>query len=378
MRINSGPRLRHFTARVFLLIPLLSISLLAITAYAQTGPSEPRLRGGGTLKVMTYNMDVGTDYAGMLDPNLPKFLDAASNMVVAVRASDPTGRTQAIARQIVATMPHLVSLQEVATLSTGPTKDNLTVEFDYLQLLLQALSDRGAHYTLVYSLTNWDATVPTSLGLYARGTWRLAILARADLDPADFFFSNFQHGIFTAMFVPHLYALDGHPDLCPVDLSSNGACRMPWPRGWVSADVFYRDKQFRIIDTHLDNVSPLLEIPQAIELLNGPANTSLPVIVAGDLNCDCSNPQDPMHATCLNFRNARFIDAWPTANPSDTGYTIYLPQMTQRSDYVMVRGRFGVQAAFIVGDQVSDKTVSGLWPSDHAGVVVRLQLPSED
>lgn len=352
--------------------------LLAITLSAQTRPAEPRLQGSGTLKVMTYNMDVGADYAGMLDRDYNTFLQAATKMVTDIRASDPAGRTQAIAREIVATMPHLVSLQEVATMSTGPTKDNLTLEFDYLQLLLQALSDQGAHYTLVHSLTTWDATVPTSLGLYARGTWTVAIIARADLDPAAFSFTNFQEGKWTATFIPHLYALDGKPDACPVALDAKGACRMPWPRGWVSADVFYRDKQFRIVGAHLDSASALLEIPQGIELLNGPANTSLPVIVAADLNCDCSNPNDPMYPTCVNFTKAGFTDAWAVANPSDVGYTKYFPVLSQRSDYAMVRGRFKVQAVFIVGDQASDKTPSGLWPSDHAGVVARLQLPGED
>jgi hypothetical protein len=119
----------------------------------------------------------------------------------------------------------------------------------------------------------------------------------------------------------------------------------------------------------------LLEIPQALDLLKGPANASLPVIVAADLNCDCSDSNDPMYATCLNFNKFGFVDAWPVANPSDPGYTNYLPLMTKRSDYVMLRGRFKVQAAALVGEQVGDKSTSGLWLSDHAGVVGRLQSP---
>jgi hypothetical protein len=156
-------------------------------------------------------------------------------------------RTQVIARQIAATTPHLVSLQEVTTLSTGPTKDNLTLEFDYLDLLLQALSAQGMQYTPVSAFTTWDAAVPSSLG-YVRNTWRVVLLARADLDPDDFSFSNVQGGKWTATFVPHLYALDRRADLCPVPLTpKDGGCRMPWPPGWVSTDVFYRGKQFRIV-----------------------------------------------------------------------------------------------------------------------------------
>lgn len=358
----------------WLAVPVV-LSLVWLVLPAQSQVAYPHLQGQGTLKVMTYNVDVGTEYAGLLDHDLSNFLQAATNMVLAVRASDPPGRAQVVAREIVATMPHLVSLQEVSTLSTGPTKDNLTMEFDYLQLLLQALTDQGAQYVMVASKQTWDAIIPTTTG-FARGTWSVVLLARADLEPADFSFSGSQGGTFTATLVVHLYALDGHSDLCPVALKLDGSCRMPWPRGWAFTDVFYRDKVFRIIGAHLDSASALLEVPQGLELLNGPANTTLPVIVAGDLNCDCSNPNDLTFPTCVNFDKADFIDSWSAANPFGNGYTKYLPIENQRSDYVMARGRFNVQEAAIVGDQVTDKTVSGVWPSDHAGVVARLQTSS--
>ena len=105
---------------------------------------------------------------------------------------------------------------------------------------------------------------------------------------------------------------------------------------------------------------------------------SLPVIVAADLNCDCSNVNDSTYPTCVNFGKAGFIDSWATAHPSAVGYTKYLPIVSQRSDYVMARGHFKVQGAGIVGNHVTDKTVSALWPSDHAGVVARLQSPATE
>ncbi len=329
---------------------------------------------------MTYNMYVGTEYVGVTDPNYTNFLQAMTNLILDVRASDPAGRAQAIARQIAATRPHLVSLQEVATWSTGPTKGNLTVEFDYLQLLLDALAAQGVQYTPVASLTHFDVTLPSSTG-FGRNTWRVVILARADLKPEDFSFTNVQAATWSVplTLVVRLRALDGRADDCPVPLRpSDLACRMPFPRGWVSADVTYRGKQFRIIGAHLDSASALLEIPQGLELLNGPANTALPVIVAADLNADCSNPSDPTYPTCDNFRNAGFIDAWTAANPFEPGFTKFLPVMTKRSDYVMVRGRFRVQAAALVGEEVGDMTPTGLWPSDHCGVVARLQHPGEE
>ena len=375
MRNEQRTHGRRWLTRARLAVQVLLALLLAVTVAAQNPPAEPSLAGGGKLKVMTYNVYVGTEYVGMTDPNLTVFLQAATNMVLDIRASDPPGRAQAVARQIAAYSPHLVSLQEVFTLSTGPTKDNLTLEFDYLQLLLEALADEGMQYTPVASLTTWDATVPSTLG-YVRGTWRVVILARADLKPEHFFFTNFQAATWTAILKVGLPALNGRADLCPVDLRpSDGACRMPMPRGWVSVDVTYRGQQFRIIGAHLDSASPLLEIPQGLELLNGPANTVLPVIVAADLNCDCSKPLDPFYPTCVNFADRGFIDAWTAANPFEPGYTRDVPNMTRRSDYVMVRGPFAVQTAALVGEEESDKTASGLYASDHAGVVIKFERP---
>jgi endonuclease/exonuclease/phosphatase family metal-dependent hydrolase len=378
MRNNQSTIGRQWLTRARLLAGVLLAVLLAVPIAAQNRPAEPSLQGGGKLKVMTYNVFVGTEYAGVTDPDLAVFLQAATNMVLDIRASDPPGRAQAVARQIAAYSPHLVSLQEVFALSTGPTKDNLTLEFDYLQLLLQALADQGMQYTPVASLTTWDATVPSTLG-FVRNTWRVAVIARADLKPEHLSFTNVQAASWTATLVVRLRALDGRSDLCPVPLRpSDGACRMSMPRGWVSADVTYRGGQFRFIGGHLDSGSPLLEIPQGLELLNGPANTALQVIVAADLNCDCSKPSDPFYPTCVNFSNAGFIDAWSAANPFDAGYTRDVPNMTRRSDYVMLRGPFAVQTAALVGEEPGDRTASGLYASDHAGVVIKLERPEQE
>ncbi|HEX9119423.1 MAG TPA: endonuclease/exonuclease/phosphatase family protein [Terriglobales bacterium] len=378
MRINPRTHARRWLTRARLPVQALLALLLVVPVVAQNRPAESRMQGEGSLKAMTYNMYAGTEYAGVTDPNLDVVLQAVTNMILDARASDPPGRAQAIARQIAATRPHLVSLQEVATWSTGPTKDNLTVEFDYLQLLLDTLAAQGAQYTPVASFTIWDVTVPSTFG-FVRNTWRVAILARADLKPEDISFTNVQAAKWlpgNTLLIP-LPALNGRPDLCPVPLTSS-LCVMPFPRGWASVDVMYRGKQLRYINAHLESSSASRNIRQGLELLTGAANTALPVVVAADLNCDLSNPSDPKYPTCLNFLNAGFIDAWSAANPSEPGYTKDLPVMTKRGDYVMVLGRFRVQAAALVGEEVGDMTPTGLWPSNHCGVVARLQLPGEE
>lgn len=339
--------------------------LLMVPAAAASPPEEPSLESEGTLKVMTYNMYVGAGYVGVTDPDYPDFLQAITNLILDTTASDPTARAQAIARQIAAVRPHLVSLQEVATWSIGPSPDNLTLEFDFLQLLLQALSDQGAQYTPVGTLTHFNVTMPSTLG-YVGNTWRVVVLARAGLKPEDFSFTNVQAAPWSA------------PCTWVVPIPALGIW-LPFPRGWVSTDVSYRGKQFGFIAAHLDSRSTSKNICQGLELLNGPANTALPVIVAADLNCDLSNPSDPKYPTCVNFLNAGFTDAWSAANPFEPGYTKDLPVMTMRGDYVMARGRFKAQAAALLGEEYpADMATPSLWPSNHCGVAARLQHPGEE
>lgn len=373
IRHNRRESRTRWSTRVSPLGALL-VACYVTTVTAQSPPAQPGDQGGGKLKVMTYNVYVGTEYAGMTASSLDDFLQAATNLVLDVRASDPAGRALAVARQIAAHSPHLVSLQEVFTLSTGPSRDELTLEYDYLQLLLEALNDLGMQYAPVVALTTWDATVQNSLGLYVRNTWRVVMLARADLKADHLVLTNVQSATWSVAYTarPRLRALDGRADLCPVPLSSDGGCRMPMPRGWISADVAYRGEWFRVIGAHLDSSSPLLEVPQGLELLNGPANTALPVIVAADLNCDCSRPAHAFYATCLNFSDRGFVDAWTAAHPWEPGYTVgEMPNLTGRSDYVMFRGPLEVSAAAVLGEEPGDVTASGLFPSDHAGVVVK-------
>ncbi len=347
--------------------------LLAVAVHAQI--TEPGQQGGGKLKVMTYNVYAGTGYAGATDPNLAVFLQAMTNAVTDVRASDPVGRAQAVARQIAGYSPHLVSLQEVFTMSTGSSKDDLTLEFDYLQLLLQALAEQGAYYTPVQSVTTWDVTLPTTFG-YTRNTWRIVILARADLKPEHFYLTNVAGNRFSATITYPLAALNGSAD-CPAALQPSGACVMPWPRGWASADVTYRGEQFRYVNATLESRSASRNIAQGTELLNGAVNTPLPVILAGDLNCDLSNPSDLKRPTCDSLIDKGFVDAWGASKRPGPGFTKELPTMTMRGDYVMLRGLVAGAAA-LVGEDPADKTSSGLWPSNHAGVVATLDRPEQE
>jgi hypothetical protein len=80
--------------------------------------------------------------------------------------------------------------------------------------------------------------------------------------------------------------------------------------------------------------------------------------------------------------NAGFSDAWTDANPSAPGFTCcqdpnllnQTSKLSQRIDLVMLRGAIDVEEIHLVGDGPADRTPSGLWPSDHAGLAAELDV----
>ena len=59
----------------------------------------------------------------------------------------------------------------------------------------------------------------------------------------------------------------------------------------------------------------------------------------------------------------------------DEGVTGRLWQvLKQILDLVFVRGDVHVRDVTVTGDEESDRTADGLWPSDHAGVVATVQF----
>jgi hypothetical protein len=79
---------------------------------------------------------------------------------------------------------------------------------------------------------------------------------------------------------------------------------------------------------------------------------------------------------------ASYLDAWTEDNDTTAGFTCCqaenlanpLSQMSERIDYVFYRSdetalanKTGI-ATELLGNESKDRTASGLWPSDHAGL----------
>src|SRR6267154_994164 len=148
-RERNHDRLSRVT-RCLALAAMMGWSLGAVYTTAQSLPT-----GKGGLRVMTYNVDEGTDFLEVQSAtNFNEFLIAVGQTITQVRATNPPVRMQAVAKQIIAAQPELVSLQEVDQWFSGPFNpltgqcSPTTLEFDMLQELVDALKAQGAHYEI--------------------------------------------------------------------------------------------------------------------------------------------------------------------------------------------------------------------------------------
>ena len=291
-------------------------------------------------------------------------------------ASEVQARIKAIAHEINATKPDLVSLQEVALWQIGPfdptSPSANTVAFDYLQLLLDELNKNASlNYQPVAVLTNLVAEAPAigPAGLFdVRFTDRVVLLARTDLNKKDFDVENVVAAHFsTILSVPT-------PTLGQVTI----------PRGYIPADIERCGQTLRFVRAHLESFEEQLGLPfpffrfaQAMELLQGPTNTSVPVVLAGDFNADAQNANDLTYQLMVS---GGFLDSWSQTSLYKPGFTwplflenpFFYTTSTQRLDLVLTRGAVTAEKADLVGDR--DVTNRLPTPSDHAGLVVTLKL----
>ncbi len=353
---------------------LLSFACLAL---ATSGPGQSLSKGKGDLRVMTYNVDEGTDFLEVQQAtDVNQFLVAVGQTITQVRATNSPARMQAVAKQIIAAGPALVSLQELDQWYTTPFTfaggcGAPTLEFDFLQELQDALAAQGAHYVLAvkgpqYAFPPIPGVILPSTLLCVSVVDEIAILARTDLDPSKFQWSNPQSGQYASV----------------VQFPSPVGT-LPLPRSWVSVDASFNGKAFRFIGTHLESVVPSIRQAQGGELRAGPADTSLPVILAMDSNAQAMPlPRDP---TYLDFIAAGYNDAWTEIFPLVPGFTCCqaqfdnnpASQLYQRIDLILTRGNIEAQNIALFGVDPATKTPGGLWPSDHAGVAAQLVVEQE-
>jgi endonuclease/exonuclease/phosphatase family metal-dependent hydrolase len=385
-----------------------AVGVSVALAAGGASPAQARPDDAGTpTTVMTRNVYLGVDIQRPIVATAGKTglaaLVALGNANVTTRGIvDETNfprRSELLAAEIAAAKPDLVGLQEVALWRSGPlelpppfgttalgTTNAQQVDYDYLQLLLQDLRDEGTPYKAVVVQNEMDLESPAFLGNPALGTlsegsdirltMRDVILLRASSDLRVLAKGGAQYDT-----------------KVPVNV---GGSMLNIVRGYGWVDVAHGSGQpFRFVNTHLEAFSSLAALGQAQELL---AETTAPdktTVIACDCNSDPLNhttkPVDPIptpHSAPYNLVTGPggFTDMWITWRPANQGWTSGLNERvnepapgswTHRIDMIFARPGPGQELDVVAGEVTGDEPaakdpVTGLWPSDHAGVVLTI------
>jgi len=369
-------------------------TLLAIAlCVAAVGVVPAAAQAGGSLtdppKVMTRNLYLGADLGPALTAldctNTPCILAANQTVWDQVVATNFPARAKLLAKEIDDDDPYIVGLQEVALWRSGPVngkKDARTVEYDFLASLLAELKARGNKYKAAVVQQEADIESPSaSPPTFAdardrRLTMRDVILVRTDLPDSVLAFRNPQSANY-ANFIS-----------LPIPGGAYGGT-IDFKRGWTSIDVKILTKPVaRFVNTHLESFATGYRQLQAAELVGafgtGPLLTSTPAILVGDLNSDPSiAPFVPFTGDLTSgasdagayniITGAGFVGSGNTTNTF--GHDADLLDdpsnvFTERIDHVLTRPSFGVLTNKVVGNDPSNRTPGGLWPSDHGGLIV--------
>lgn len=347
---------------------------------------------GRSIKVMTRNIYVGTDVdtvMGFLMQDPPPdpmevmgLVGMAYNMLL---YTDFPTRAKALAKEIACTRPHLIGLQEVYEVRLQTPGDGvpgdpnaMVLQFDYLDILLRELRRRGIRYKVAKAIQNVDVEMPmldpdSLSGITdVRITDYDVVLYRPDVKILERSAKNYEYHL-------SIPGLAGNIDIL---------------RGYVSVKAKVNGKKYRFVNTHLEPFHPDILQLQAMELIGAVDGETLPTILVGDFNTEA-----PTNPTYQYIVNSGFVDVW-TRNLlrwNKRGYTsgfkadllsgIWLDDpndtLEKRIDLIFVRNNvwhhswqsIGPVLAVVVGDKPENMTPTGLWPSDHAGVVARLTIP---
>jgi endonuclease/exonuclease/phosphatase family metal-dependent hydrolase len=364
--------------------------LLASAVPDRAGEKCPNdKRGFDTMTVNLY-VGTGTENITALDPTDPNYLvklvTAVTGVYYQVLASQPPVRLQGVADRVAARMPDVVAVEEATLVRIqspgdiveGGTTPATEVVFDYVQILVDALQARGAHYAVASTSVEWDIEMPmfelgpdgnpTGVIDDVRQTDREAILVRTDLAPGQLRVSHPQSGHFTNLLV--------YPSL-----------GFAVTRGWCSVDLCARGDNFRYVCTHLEEETyPQLQVLQTQELLAGPVRTPLPVVLVGDFNSDPLHRDRPLSELTAypKIIGAGFRDTWAVLHPFHPaagltwGHDEFLADpnvlFDRRIDFVFFRGPGFVPVKAEPIDMVLNRAQPPLWASDHAALAAELLI----
>ena len=387
--------MKSLRAVVFAVVVLV---LSPLGAPAQSAPP------GKPVTVMTRNLYLGADIQRPVTAALAAQAAGGSAQDIVVALANATHQSRAIvdqtnypvrskllAAEIAETAPDLVGLQEVALWRSGTLQldqvavPNATaVDYDFLEILLDDLADLGAEYEAVRIGNRADVESPSFTGSPFNGTIG-GTVRDVRLTMRDVILMKVDDGLTETAEGGATYAHNLQVTIAGASLN--------FTRGYDWVDVRAGATSFRFVNTHLEAFSSDLALAQASEMLQATATGRSTVIV-----CDCNS--DPLNNSTKPFDHVPhkapydlivgagdFTDEWLQWAPANQGWTSGLSETVDdetaagfdhRIDMVFGRtstgGALAVDRGQVTGDEVSDRDPeTGLWPSDHAGVVLRLR-----
>ena len=331
----------------------------------------PMLPDAGTpdaepLTVMTYNVYVGSSAEPLLSiENLLQVPIEVASMYNNVIASDFPARAAAIAKSIKAYQPHLVGLQEISLIRQQSPGDRIAggtipaeeVIMDFLQILMDALQAEGLDYQVAAQIANLDVEMPmfTDTGIVdVRLTDFDVLLARSDVAVSRATSANYTNALTIEMLALEVQ------------------------RGYIAVDATIAGVTYRVVNTHLESSVEANRVAQTQELVDILSGETLPIVLLGDFNTAA-----PDGAGYQILLSAGYVDVWQM-DSEGTGNTCCqdddilneVSDLSRRIDLIFVRNLELPTAVMThtIGDKPSERLPSGLWPSDHAGVVAHLAL----
>lgn len=393
------PRVRILLGAV--ITALATVGLLVPADGLANGGGDPPApkanKRGANITVMTRNVYLGADLGPAIGAStFPEAISGAGEIYREMESTNFPERAVPLAKEIRKAKPDLVGLQEVARWRVQEPSDGGWTEsggfggpatetrYDFLDLLMRRLKG----YKVVAVQEEFEAELPAdadddpSTGLIgadldARLTMRDVILQRKG-GKVRAKKKTVEQGHYENVFIA---------DVAGQEIVAN--------RGWQKVEAKVKPRKsakatkFRFVNTHLEAFGdPRIREAQAKELFQngGPLRTKKRVILVGDLNSGIkrhnigaggggsADPDDQLAFRALKRFGMKDRGAVQSCcYPDMTDETF---EFTHTVDHVLAnkRAKTKKKRAYVTGNDPSEMTPSGLWPSDHGGVVSKLKL----
>jgi hypothetical protein len=371
--------------RRLLLAMIAAVSALAMllpTAASAKKDNHHDNGKGKVVGVMTRNLYLGADLAPVIAAgNTEQVVSASGAVLRDVVANDFPTRAKGLAHEILEQKPDLVGLQEVAYWHTTPiTPAGKELTIDYLNLLMNELNKGPGpgRYEVVVVQNEFGTETPADFnGVENDGPG--GELADAEvlgsLQMRDVILARTGAGV-------HTWNASGGNFNTLLELSVGGQ-PVAVKRGWTATDAQVRGSHpFHFVNTHLEAFHPLVRAAQAQELVapGGPATSSLPVVLVGDLNSDDDTVTGADQLAYQALLAAGFVER-STNNPLGCclnssllaeGAGGSVSDFDHQVDHVMTNEpSITLERSAVTGLL----PVNGFWDSDHAGLFSALRFP---